>query len=49
MSFDEHNIWNPMLGLLRHAPVGVSMEALLDEKDLEKDRALLSFRSGRAV
>ena len=30
----EHNIWNPMLGLLRHAHVGVSMEALLDDKDL---------------
>ena len=31
--FDEHNIWNPMLGPLCHAHIGVFMEALSDEED----------------
>ena len=34
--FDEHTIWNPMLGLLCHAHVGVSLEQLCDDEDLEK-------------
>ena len=33
--FDEHNIWNPMLRLLCHAHVGVPLEQLFDEEDLE--------------
>ena len=32
--FVEHNIWNPILGLICHAHIGVSMEALFDEEDL---------------
>ena len=31
---DEHNIWNPMLELLCHTHLGISMEALFDEEGM---------------
>ena len=47
--YDEHDTWNPMLELLCHTHIGVSMEALFDEEDLEEDRTFLSFRTGHLV
>ena len=32
--FDEHNIWNPMWGLLFYVHVVVSLKPLFDEEDL---------------
>ena len=32
----EHNAWNPVLELFCHANVGVKMEVLVDEKELER-------------
>ena len=34
--YDEHNMWNPMLGLFCHVHVGAIMELYLDEADLVK-------------
>ena len=33
---EEHNTWNPMLELFFHAHIGVYMEVLVDEKELER-------------
>ena len=32
--YHEHNIWNPMLELLFHTQIGISMEALFSEEDM---------------
>ena len=31
---EEHNTWNPLLGLLCHVRIGVCMETLFDDKGL---------------
>ena len=34
--FDEHNMWNPKLGLLCHVDMGVYMGAVLDDESLRR-------------
>ena len=41
--YDEHNIWNPTLGIFCHVQVGVFMEAYVDEVDLGRNALSCHF------
>ena len=41
---EEHNAWNPMLELVCHAHIGIYMEEMVGEKELE-NCTLVSFCS----